>query len=146
MVDVGAKRVTRRIAVASGSISMSKAAFRQLAEGSAHKGDVIAVARIAAIQAAKWASDLIPLAHPIALTRVSVDFDLQELRHAVTATARVETRGRTGVEMEALAAAAAGLLTIYDMLKAVDRAMTINDIRLDEKHGGKSGSYRRRGL
>jgi cyclic pyranopterin phosphate synthase len=143
MVDVGAKPATRRVAVASGWISMSEAAFARLRENRAEKGDVLAVARIAGIQAAKRASDLIPLAHPLALTRVTLDFDLDRRARAARAIARVECRGRTGVEMEALAAAAAALLTIYDMLKAVDRAMVIGELRLEEKRGGKSGVFRR---
>lgn len=146
MVDVGAKPVTRRIAVASGRVSMSATAFAQLSERRARKGDVLAVARIAAIQAAKRTADLIPLAHPISITRVSVEFELERSSASVKIFSRVETRGRTGVEMEALAASAAGLLTVYDMLKAVDRSMVIGELRLDEKTGGKSGPYRRRGL
>jgi len=146
MVDVGAKPVTRRVAVASGRVSMSATAFAQLSEQRVRKGDVLAVARIAAIQAAKRTADLIPLAHPIPITRVSVEFELDRRSVSVKIFSRVETRGRTGVEMEALAASAAGLLTVYDMLKAVDRSMVIGELRLDEKTGGKSGPYRRRGL
>ena len=146
MVDVGAKAETHRIAVASGRILMKPATLRAVAEGSTKKGDVLGVARIAAIQAAKNASALIPLAHPIAITRVAVDFDLDLKASAVNISATVECHGRTGVEMEALCAASAGLLTIYDMVKAVDRGMTLTDIRLEEKHGGRSGRYvRRRG-
>jgi cyclic pyranopterin phosphate synthase len=145
MVDVGAKASTHRIAVASGRIAMSPAAFRLIAAGKAKKGDVLGVARVAAIQAAKRTSELIPLAHPIAITRVAVDFELRERTSCVVVIARVECRGKTGVEMEALTAAAAGLLTIYDMVKAVDRRMTLQDLRLEEKHGGKSGIFRRRG-
>ena len=145
MVDVGAKASTHRIAVASGRIAMSPAAFRLVAAGKARKGDVLGVARVAAIQAAKRTADLIPLAHPIAITRVAVDFELQERTSSVIVIARVECRGRTGVEMEALTAAAAGLLTIYDMVKAVDRGMTLHELRLEEKRGGKSGVFRRRG-
>jgi len=143
MVDVGAKAVTRRIAVASGRITMQQATFRLLVEGRAKKGDVLGVARIAAIQAAKRTPDLIPLAHPIALTRVGIDFEMHPTARAVELRASVECRGRTGVEMEALAAVAGGLLTVYDMLKAVDRGMIIGPIRLDEKRGGKSGVYQR---
>ena len=145
MVDVGAKASTHRIAVASGRIAMSPAAFRLVAAGKAKKGDVLGVARVAAIQAAKRTADLIPLAHPIAITRVAVDFELQERTSSVVVSARVECRGRTGVEMEALTAAAAGLLTIYDMVKAVDRGMTLHELRLEEKRGGKSGVFRRQG-
>ena len=143
MVDVGAKHETRRVAVASGRIAMRPATFRMVAAGSAKKGDVLGVARLAAIQAAKRTPDLIPLAHPIAITRVGVQFALQRSRSAVRIATTVECRGRTGVEMEALTAAAVGLLAIYDMLKAVDRGMTLGELRLDEKRGGKSGTYLR---
>ena len=143
MVDVGEKPLTHRVAVASGRITMRPATLRMVAGGSAKKGDVLGVARIAAIQAAKRAAELIPLAHPIALTRVSVDFALLKSKSSIVTTARVECRGRTGVEMEALAAVAAGLLTIYDMLKAGDRGMELSAIHLDEKHGGASGVFRR---
>ena len=145
MVDVGAKPATRRIAVASGRIVMQPATFLLISSGGAKKGDVLGVARVAAIQAAKRTADLIPLAHPIAITRVAVDFELRRRISSVAVIARVECRGRTGVEMEALTAAAAGLLTIYDMVKAVDRGMTLQELRLEEKHGGKSGVFRRRG-
>jgi cyclic pyranopterin phosphate synthase len=143
MVDVGAKARTRRVAVASGRISMRPATLRTVLEGSARKGDVLGVARIAAIQAAKRTAELIPLAHPIALTRVAVDFEPEQRLASIRVLATVECRGQTGVEMEALTAVAAGLLTIYDMLKAVDRGMTMRDVRLEEKRGGKSGTYRR---
>jgi cyclic pyranopterin phosphate synthase len=143
MVDVGAKPATARIAVASGRIKMRPATFRLVAAGRAKKGDVLGIARIAAIQAAKRTPDLIPLAHPIALTRIAVDFSLDRKKSVVALTARVECRGQTGVEMEALSAVAVGLLTIYDMLKAVDRGMTLGEIRLEEKRGGKSGTFRR---
>jgi cyclic pyranopterin phosphate synthase len=143
MVDVGGKEATHRVAVASGRIAMSAASFRAVAAGRAKKGDVLGVARIAAIQAAKRVPELIPLAHPIALTRVAVDFELNEKSSSITVRARVECRGPTGVEMEALTAAAVGLLTIYDMVKAMDRGMTLGELRLDEKHGGKSGVFRR---
>jgi cyclic pyranopterin phosphate synthase len=143
MVDVGAKPATHRVAVASGRIVMQPATFRLVATGRAKKGDVLGVARIAAVQAAKRAAELIPLAHPIALSRVSIDFELLRKASSVRVLARVECRGQTGVEMEALTAAAVGLLTIYDMVKSVDRGMTLADIRLEEKHGGKSGVFRR---
>ena len=143
MVDVGAKGDTHRVAVASGRISMRRATFRMVIEGSASKGDVLGVARIAAIQAAKRTPDLVPLAHPISITRVSVDFKFDAARSEIMLLATVECRGRTGVEMEALTAAAVGLLTIYDMVKAVDRAMVIRELQLEEKRGGKSGHYRR---
>jgi len=145
MVDVGAKPSTRRVAVASGRIVMRPQTLRLIAAGGAAKGDVLGVARIAAIQAAKRTAELIPLAHPIALTRVAVDFELQRASSSVRVVTRVECRGQTGVEMEALTAAAAGLLAIYDMVKAVDRAMTLTDLRLEEKRGGKSGVFRRSG-
>ena len=143
MVDVGAKPETRRRAVASGRIAMRPATFRMVVEGSASKGDVLGVARIAAIQAAKRAAGLVPLAHPIALTRVAADFSFDAGASSVIVQATVECRGRTGVEMEALTAAAVGLLTIYDMVKAVDRGMTIGELCLEEKSGGRSGHYRR---
>ncbi len=143
MVDVGAKARTHRVAIASGRIAMSPATFRMLLEGGAKKGDVLGVARIAAIQAAKRTAELIPLAHPIAISRVAVFFLPEAKRSSVKLLARVECRGPTGVEMEALTAAAVGLLTIYDMLKAVERGMTLHDLRLEEKRGGKSGTYRR---
>ena len=143
MVDVGDKPSTHRVAVASGRIHMQRATFDLVASGSAKKGDVLGIARIAAIQAAKRTPDLIPLAHPIALTRVAVDLELEDKTSSVLVRARVECRGQTGVEMEALSAGAAGLLTIYDMVKAVDRGMTMTEIRLDEKRGGKSGVFRR---
>jgi cyclic pyranopterin phosphate synthase len=143
MVDVGAKPSTHRVAVASGRIAMQPATLRLIASGKAGKGDVLGVARIAAIQAAKRTSEVIPLAHPLALTRVTVDFELDRRRSAVLARARVECHGQTGVEMEALTAVAAGLLTIYDMVKAVDRGMTLGEVQLEEKRGGKSGVFRR---
>jgi cyclic pyranopterin phosphate synthase len=143
MVDVGEKAATHRVAVASGRIAMRPATLRLLAAGRAKKGDVLGVARLAAIQAAKRTPDLIPLAHPIALTRIAVDFLLDRKKSSVVLTARVECRGQTGVEMEALTAVAVGLLTVYDMLKAVDRGMTLGAIRLEEKRGGKSGAFRR---
>ena len=143
MVDVGAKPQSVRVAVASGRIRMKPATLRMVARGSAKKGDVLGVARIAAIQAAKRTPSLIPLAHPIEITRVAIDFDLDSARGAVGIAATVECTGRTGVEMEALTAAAVGLLTIYDMLKAADRGMSIGEVRLEEKRGGASGPWRR---
>ena len=143
MVDVGAKANTRRVAVASGRIVMGKSTLRPLAEGRAAKGDVLGVARVAALQAAKRTPDLIPLAHPIAITRAAVDFALEPRRGGVAVAATVECRGQTGVEMEALTAAAVGLLTVDDMLKAVDRGMVLTDLRLEEKRGGRSGHWRR---
>ncbi len=144
MVDVGEKPATHRLAVASGRIRMLPATLRLVAAGRAKKGDVLGVARIAAIQAAKRTAALIPLAHPLALTRVAVDFALQKNPAAVKVVATVECRGQTGVEMEALTAAAVGLLTVYDMVKAVDRGMVLTDLRLEEKRGGKSGLYKAR--
>ena len=141
MVDVGEKPATHRVAVASGRIRMRPGTLRLVRRGTAKKGDVLGVARLAAIQAAKRTAELIPLAHPLALTRVAVEFELE--RAAVRVLTRVECQGPTGVEMEALTAAAAGLLTVYDMLKAVERGMALTDIRLEEKSGGRSGVYRR---
>ncbi len=141
MVDVGAKVETARRARASGRIRMQPATFELVRSGSAKKGDVLGIARIAAIQAAKRTGELIPLCHPIALTRVAVEFDLETATSTVTCTTTVETFGRTGVEMEALTACSVALLTIYDMTKAVDRGMVIEEIRLLEKTGGKSGHW-----
>ncbi len=141
MVDIVAKDITHRIGVAEGFISMSPETFDLVKNGNAKKGDVIGIARLASIMASKKTSELIPLCHPIALTRVSVDFELLEDTHQVRCVATCETQGRTGVEMEALTSVQVGLLTIYDMLKAVDRGMTMNGIRLLEKHGGKSGDW-----
>jgi cyclic pyranopterin phosphate synthase len=141
MVDVGDKSETHRVARAGGTVRMQPETFALIRSGSAKKGDVLGIARIAAIQAAKRTADLIPLCHPLALTRVAVDFELDEPGGAITLVATVETRGRTGVEMEALTAVAVGLLTIYDMCKAVDRGMRLERIRLLEKSGGKSGRF-----
>ncbi len=141
MVDVGAKDTTHRVARARGSIRMQPATLRLIKAGSAKKGDVLGVARIAAIQAAKRTADLIPLAHPLALTRVAAEFDIDAKGNAVHIEITVETLGRTGVEMEALTAVAVGLLTVYDMCKAVDRGMAIEGVRLLEKKGGKSGHF-----
>lgn len=142
MVDVGAKAETRRVAVATGRIRMRPETLALIRAGSAKKGDVLGIARIAAIQAAKRTGELIPLCHPVPLTRVAVDFMLDEEQSAVTCQTVAETVGRTGVEMEALTAASVALLTIYDMCKAVDRGMTIEEVRLLEKSGGKSGHWR----
>ena len=141
MVDVGAKESTHRIAVAAGSIRMLPATLALVRSGTAKKGDVLGVARIAAIQAAKRTSDLIPLCHPVPLTAVDIEFSLDEVASRVDCRARVECTGQTGVEMEALTAVQVALLTIYDMCKAVDRGMTMDGIRLLEKRGGKSGDY-----
>ena len=141
MVDVGAKAATHRIAVAQGRIVMNQSTLAIILAGNAKKGDVLGIARVAGIMAAKKTSDLIPLCHPLALTRVAVDFMPDEKANSITCQATVETIGPTGVEMEALTAAQIALLTIYDMSKAVDRGMTITDVRVLEKHGGKSGSF-----
>jgi cyclic pyranopterin monophosphate synthase len=141
MVDVGDKLQTKRRAVASGMITMLPATLKLIQQGDAKKGDVLGIARIAAIQASKKTADLIPLCHPIALTKVSITFDIDEKNTSVTCTATTETIGQTGVEMEALTAVNIGLLTIYDMCKAVDRGMIMSDIKLLEKHGGKSGDW-----
>ena len=141
MVDVGAKPATHRVAVASGRIEMQPETLALIASGTAKKGDVLGVARIAGIMAAKKTSDLIPLCHPLALTRVAVDFELQPDRNSVQCTATVETVGPTGVEMEALTAVQVALLTVYDMCKAVDRGMVIDSTRVETKLGGKSGDF-----
>ena len=141
MVDVAAKGETHRVARASGTIRMLPATLALIQAGNAKKGDVIGVARIAAIQAAKRTSDLIPLCHPLPITRVAVDFEIDAATHSVRCTAQVETLGRTGVEMEALTAVQVGLLTVYDMCKAADRGMVMGEIRVLEKHGGKSGDW-----
>lgn len=141
MVDVSAKAETHRIARATGSIRMRPETFTLVATGQAGKGDVIGVARIAAIQAAKRTAELIPLCHPLPLTRVSAEFTLDEAANAVHCTVQAETVGKTGVEMEALTAVQVGLLTIYDMCKAADKGMVMTDIRLLEKQGGKSGHW-----
>ena len=141
MVDVSAKAETHRVAVASGVIRMRPETLRLIASGTAKKGDVIGVARVAAIQAAKRTAELIPLCHPLAITRVAVEFVIDAAADCVRCTARVETHGRTGVEMEALTAVQLGLLTVYDMCKAVDRGMVMGEVHVLEKHGGKSGDW-----
>ena len=145
MVDVAAKASTHRIGIARGQIEMLPATLALIQSGSAKKGDVLGIARIAGIMAAKKTSDLIPLCHPLALTRVAVEFEIFASDASgvgrIACTATVETVGQTGVEMEALTAVQVALLTIYDMCKAVDRGMTITDCKLLEKHGGKSGSF-----
>ena len=142
MVDVGSKNETARSARAGGSIFMKPETLALIRDGSAKKGDVLGIARIAAIQAAKRTGELIPLCHPIALTRVAAEFAIDEAACAVHCAVTAECFGRTGVEMEALTAASVGLLTIYDMCKAVDRGMRIDDVHLIEKQGGRSGHYR----
>jgi cyclic pyranopterin phosphate synthase len=143
MVDIGDKPETRRIARACGTIRMSASTLNLIRRGTSRKGDVIGVARIAAIQAAKRTGELIPLCHPLGLTRVAAEFTTGKRRPEIRLEVTAETIGRTGVEMEALAAVSVGLLTIYDMCKAVDRAMSIQDIKLLEKSGGRSGYFRR---
>jgi cyclic pyranopterin phosphate synthase len=141
MVDVGAKGETHRVARATGVIRMQPSTLAIIAKGDAKKGDVIGIARIAAIQGAKRTADLVPLCHPLPLTRVAVEFELVEAESLVRCTVQAETVGRTGVEMEALTAVQVGLLTIYDMCKAADRGMVIDGVRLLEKRGGKSGDW-----
>jgi cyclic pyranopterin monophosphate synthase len=141
MVDVGAKADTHRVAVAAGTIRMQPATLALITSGNAKKGDVLGVARIAAIMGAKRTADLVPLCHPLALTRVTVEFEVDEAASSVHCRAQAELVGKTGVEMEALTAVQVGLLTIYDMCKAADRGMVITDVRVLEKHGGKSGDW-----
>jgi cyclic pyranopterin phosphate synthase len=141
MVDVGAKDETHRVAIATGTIRMKPETLEIIRSGAAKKGDVLGIARIAAIMGAKRTSDLIPLCHPLALTRVAVDFEIDVAQSGVICTAQVETLGKTGVEMEALTAVQMGLLTIYDMCKAVDRGMVMLEVRLLEKRGGKSSAW-----
>jgi cyclic pyranopterin phosphate synthase len=141
MVDVGGKAVTQRTATATGKVTMESHTLALIREGGHKKGDVLAVARIAGIQAAKRCSDLIPLCHPLLLTSIDVDLQLDERQSAVLISVTVKVTGQTGVEMEALSAVAVAALTIYDMCKAVDKAMTIESICLQEKSGGRSGMY-----
>jgi len=142
MVDISEKKETKRVARASGKISMNEVAYRLLVSGQSKKGDVLGIARIAAIQGSKHTSLLIPLCHPLSLTHVSIEFNLEDEQQSVEVIATTETTGKTGVEMEALTAVSTGLLTIYDMLKAVDKGMQIGHIHLLEKKGGKSGDWR----
>jgi len=142
MVGVGEKAETRRVAITGGRITMQPATLAMIRDGAAKKGDVLGVARLAGIMASKRTADLIPLCHPIALTKVTVDFRFDEVANAIECRAMAETVGRTGVEMEALTAASVALLTIYDMCKAVDRGMAIESVRLLEKLGGKSGHWK----
>jgi cyclic pyranopterin phosphate synthase len=143
MVDVGDKASTKRQAVVTGSITLGPLAMQKVLEGTSKKGDVLGIARIAGIMASKKTSDLIPLCHPIGLTKVSIEFTTDEQACRIDCTAVAETVGQTGVEMEALTATSVALLTIYDMLKAVDRSMVIGPIALQEKLGGKSGHFKR---
>ncbi|MCU0937468.1 MAG: cyclic pyranopterin monophosphate synthase MoaC [Gammaproteobacteria bacterium] len=146
MVDVAAKPATHRVAVAEGTIRMRPETLRLIVEGGHKKGDVLGVARVAGIMGAKRTPDLVPLCHPVALTRVEVELEPIDTPPSVHCRARAETVGPTGVEMEALTAVQVALLTVYDMCKAVDRGMTLTDVRLVEKSGGKSGNWRRSGL
>ncbi len=141
MVDVAGKAATHRIALAQGRIVMNPATLAIILTGNAKKGDVLGIARVAGIMAAKKTSELIPLCHPLALTHVSIDFRTDDASASIFCLATVETVGPTGVEMEALTAVQIALLTIYDMCKAIDRGMTMTDVRVLEKHGGKSGSF-----
>jgi cyclic pyranopterin monophosphate synthase len=143
MVDVGDKSITKRIAVAEGQINMLETTLELIKQGNHKKGDVLGIARVAGIMAAKRTSDLIPLCHPLALTKVTLDFQILEDDVAVQCRVQVETAGQTGVEMEALTATQVALLTVYDMCKAVDRGMTMTNVRLLEKAGGKSGHWLR---
>lgn len=141
MVDVSQKDITMRIAIAEGSIKVNQEVFRSIKEQTNKKGDVLAVARIAGIMAAKKTSDMIPLCHPLFITKVTIDFELDEENYMIKAIATTKVNGKTGVEMEALHAVSVTLLTIYDMCKAIDKRMEISDIRLLHKEGGKSGVY-----
>ena len=142
MVDVSAKHVTTRIAVASGRVTMLPETLNLIRSGMAKKGDVIATARIAGIMAAKRTHELIPLCHPLAISKITVDLEVNERDSAIDITATVKVEGKTGVEMEALTAVSVAGLTVYDMVKAVDRGITITDIKLIEKNGGKSGHFK----
>ncbi len=141
MVDVGAKEETERVATAAATVLMAPETLRMIVDGGHKKGDVLGVARLAGIMAAKRTPDLIPLCHPLALTSVSVDLSCDDTRNAVDITATCKLKGRTGVEMEALTAASVAALTVYDMCKAVDRGMRVTEVRLTHKSGGKSGTY-----
>lgn len=143
MVDVGGKATTERVAIASGEIRMRNETLSMILEGGHKKGDVLGVARIAGIMAAKRTSDLVPLCHPLPLTNVSIDFTHHPDTQTIHCEATAKTRGQTGVEMEALCAVQVALLTVYDMCKAVDRGMVIDQVRLEEKSGGKSGHWQR---
>ena len=142
MVDVSAKAETHRVARAGGAIRMRPETLMLIESGTASKGDVVGIARVAAIQGAKRTAELVPLCHPIAITRIAVEFEVVRAANELRCVAQVESFGRTGVEMEALTAVQVGLLTVYDMCKAVDRGMVIGDVRLLEKRGGKSGDWR----
>lgn len=144
MVDIGGKEDTERIAVASGEISVSDPVLRAILSDTVEKGDVLGVARLAGIMGAKNTSQAIPMCHPLMLTGIDISFDIDEEKKLIQARARVKTRGKTGVEMEALTAVSTSLLTIYDMVKAIDKSMEISNIRLESKSGGKSGDYKRK--
>ena len=146
MVDVSGKSDTDRMATATAIVQLTPAAMAILLEGNLKKGDALAVARIAGIMAAKKTSELIPLCHPLPITKVAVDLETDRATHRILITATVKTRGQTGVEMEALTAASTAALTLYDMMKAVDKGLTITSIQLEEKQGGKSGIWRRSAL
>ena len=146
MVDVSGKSDTDRMATATAIVQLTQAAMDGLLEGNLKKGDALAVARIAGIMAAKKTSELIPLCHPLPITKVAVDLETDRATHRILITATVKTRGQTGVEMEALTAASTAALTVYDMMKAVDKGITIASIQLEEKQGGKSGTWRRSAL
>ncbi|CAK7193533.1 Cyclic pyranopterin monophosphate synthase [Commensalibacter sp. Nvir] len=143
MVDISLKQPTKRKATATGSIKISPKAYKLVKQGNSQKGDILGIARIAAIQGSKQTSNLIPLCHPLPLTHINVSFTCHDEQYRLTLQVIAETEGKTGVEMEALTAVSVGLLTIYDMLKAVDKAMAIESIYLIEKHGGKSGDWKR---
>ncbi|NNE37504.1 MAG: cyclic pyranopterin monophosphate synthase MoaC [Gammaproteobacteria bacterium] len=145
MVDVGNKPATHRIAIAVGNIIMQSETLELIEKGQHKKGDVLGIARVAGIMAAKKTSDLVPLCHPLSLSHIDIELECDHPGSKVICTARVETTGQTGVEMEALTAVQITLLTIYDMCKAVDRGMTLSEIRLEEKSGGKSGHWKRDG-
>jgi cyclic pyranopterin phosphate synthase len=142
MVDVSEKDVTSRLAVATGRVAMLPDTLKLIREGMAKKGDVIATARLAGIMAAKRTHELIPLCHPLMISKITVDFEVDEAAYAIDVTATVKVEGKTGVEMEALTAVSVACLTVYDMVKAVDRGITISGIRLVEKAGGKSGHFK----
>lgn len=141
MVDVADKKISKRTAMAGGSIQMSQEAFELLKKGNSHKGDILGIARIAAIQGSKQTSTLIPLCHPLSLNHLKVEFELEESKNIVHMRVTVDTKGKTGVEMEALTGVSVGLLTVYDMLKAVDKRMVMHNIHLVSKKGGKSGEF-----
>lgn len=143
MVDIGAKERTNRVAVAEGSILMQRETLKMIIDGEHAKGDVLGIARVAGIMAAKKTPELVPLCHPLSITAIEIDLKAKKKNNSIHCAARVETSGQTGVEMEALAAVQITLLTIYDMCKAVDRGMTIDGVRLVEKSGGKSGRWKR---